>query len=191
MLLQSPTLKIFPGRTDGQGGVTLLELLVAMLILVMVSAMLYSVLNVGIGFSRKGEARTIAAARERAFLGLLHRQVQGAWFDRKERKPVLDASGYRLKLVTSAPLLNRDLGVVLAVYRYDPKEDVLYYAEKKDYYNADFRENYEPDRKDMLVLMREVGGLSLEYQADSGTVMVRCRGREYGLPVRCWLPEVG
>ena len=43
------------GRLRSRQGVTLFELLVAMTLLVMVTAMLYSVLNVGIKFSDKGE----------------------------------------------------------------------------------------------------------------------------------------
>jgi prepilin-type N-terminal cleavage/methylation domain-containing protein len=174
----------------GARGVTLLELLVAMLILVMVSVMLYSVLNIGIGFSRKGEARALRAAREHAFLELLHRQVQGAWYDQKQKKVLIDASKNQLTLVTSAPLLNRDLGVVLAVYLYDPVADTLYYTEKKDFYNADYRENYQANRREMQVLMKEVGALALVYQADKGLLEVSCRGRQYALTVRGWLPEV-
>jgi uncharacterized protein (DUF58 family) len=171
--------------------VTLLELLVAMLILVMVSVMLYSVLNIGISFSRKGEARARQAGREHAFLELLHRQVHGALYDKKQKKVLLDAAGNQLTLVTTAPLLNRDLGVVMAVYLYDPAADILYYTEKKDYYNADYRENYQAKPRDMRVLMKEVGGLELVYETEEGLLKVTCRGRQYSLTVRSWLPEVG
>lgn len=172
-------------------GVTLLELLVAMLILVMVSVMLYSVLNVGIGFSRKGEARARQAGREHAFLELLHRQVHGAWYDNKQKKVLIDDTKNQLALVTTAPLLNRNQGVVMAVYLYDPAADTLYYTEKKDFYNADYRESYQANRRDMLVLMKEVGGLGLVYKDDEGLLQVTCRGRQYSLTVRSWLPGVG
>ncbi len=177
-------------RFGGEPGVTLLELLVAMLILVMVSVMLYSMLNVSIGFSRKGEARALQAGREHAFLELLHRQVQGAWYDQKQKKVLIGEANNQLTLVTSAPLLNRDQGVVMAVYLYDQEADVLYYTEKKDFYNADYRENYRANQRDMRVLMKGVGGLALDYKADEGLLKVTCRGRQHSMTVRSWLPEV-
>lgn len=177
-------------RLSDEQGVTLLELLVAMLILVMVSVMLYSMLNIGIGFSRKGEARARLAGREHAFLELLHRQVHGAWYDQKQKKVLIGGTRDQLTLVTSAPLLNRDLGMVLAVYLYDPAADTLYYTEKKDFYNAEYRENYQAKRQEMRVLMKEVGGLDLDYKADEGLLKVICRGQEHSMTVRSWLPEV-
>lgn len=177
-------------RLSDEQGVTLLELLVAMLILVMVSVMLYSMLNIGIGFSRKGEARARLAGREHAFLELLHRQVHGAWYDQKQKKVLIGGTSDQLTLVTSAPLLNRDLGMVLAVYLYDPAADTLYYTEKKDFYNAEYRENYQAKRQEMRVLMKEVGGLDLDYKADEGLLKVICRGQEHSMTVRSWLPEV-
>ncbi|HSH13054.1 MAG TPA: prepilin-type N-terminal cleavage/methylation domain-containing protein [Desulfurivibrionaceae bacterium] len=178
-------------RGVAERGVTLLELLVAMLILAMVSVMLYSVLNVAIGFSSKGEARARQAGREHAFLELLHRQVQGTWYDRKQKKVLIESLGHQLTMVTTAPLLNRDQGLVLAVYLYDPADDVLYYTEKKDFYKSDYRENYQADRREMLVLMTEVGDLALDYQDDDGLLKVTWRGHEHAMPVRCWLPKGG
>lgn len=189
MGLNSSSLRGFR-RSPGERGVTLLELLVAMLILVMVSVMLYSLLNIGIGFSRKGEARARLAGREHAFLELLHRQVHGAWYDQKQKKVLIGDTKNQLTLVTSAPLLNRDLGMVIAVYLYDPAADTLYYMEKKDFYNANYRENYQANRLEMRVLMKEVGGLDLDYKADEGLLKVTCRGRQYSMTVRGWLPEV-
>lgn len=172
-------------------GITLLELLVAMLILAMVSTMLYSVLNVGIGFSRKGEAKTLQLGRERALLELLHRQVQGAWYDKKQKKILLYGDENQLRLVTSAPLLHRDLGQVMAIYLYDAHDDTLYYTEKKDFYNTDYQESYQEDRKEMLVLLKGSGPLRLEYQSDKGVLGVTFRGKNYTLPIRCWMPEAG
>lgn len=190
MGLKSSSLRVVR-RSSDQRGVTLLEMLVAMLIMVMVSVMLYSVLNVGINFSRKGEIRARQAGRERAFLELLHRQVQGARFDQKQKKAQIDSSGHQLLLVTTAPLLNRDLGMVMAIYLYEPKDDTLYYTEKKDFYNADYRESYQAKPREMLALMREAGAISLNYASDEGGLKVTCRGREHFLAVRCWQSEAG
>lgn len=174
-----------------QRGVTLLELLVAMLILAMVSVMLYSVLNVGIGFSRKGEARARQSGQQRAFLELLHRQVHGVRYDRKQKKVLLVGDNNQLTLVTTAPLLNRDLKTVLAVYLYDPEDDSLYYTEEKDFYNADYRDDYRAERREMRLLMREVGGLDWDYQAAEGRLVVTCGGQVQLMTVRSWLPEEG
>lgn len=183
-----------PGRASRlltERGVTLLELLVAMLILAMVSVMLYSVLNVAIGFSGKGEARARQAGREHAFLELLHRQVHGSWYDRKQKKVLIESLGNQLTMVTTAPLLYRDLGLVLAVYLYDPDADVLYYTEKKDFYKSEYFRNYQADPREMLVLMTEVGKLDLDYQAGEGLLKVTYRGRLHAMTVRCWRPVGG
>lgn len=171
-------------------GITLLELMVAMLIMALVATMLYSVLNLGINFSRKGEVRAREMGRERALLELLHRQVHGAWYDRIQKKVLIVGTGEVLSLVTTAPLLYRDQGVVLAIYLYDPKGEMLYYTEKKDFYNPDyFKDNFEPDNKEMLVLAKGVGDIQFEYKADLGQLTVAYRGRSYDLTVRCWKEE--
>ncbi|NTV12761.1 MAG: prepilin-type N-terminal cleavage/methylation domain-containing protein [Desulfobulbaceae bacterium] len=175
---------------DGRG-ITLLELLVAMMIMALISTMLYSVLNVGVTFSRKGEMRARQLGRDRALLELLHRQVQGAWYDRLQKKVLISTSANELKLVTTAPLLHRDLGVVLAIYLYDPAADILYYTEKKDFYNPSYQDNFQADKREMLALVKDVGELQLDYKTDLGELNVTYRGRSYDLPVRCWNQEGG
>jgi len=177
------------GVKVGQRGVTLLELLVAMLLLVLVSAMLYSVLNTGIGFARKGEDRLRRVERERSLLELVNRQVHGAWYDRLLNKVWLNVDDNYLEVVTTAPLLNRDAGVVLALYFYDPATDILYYTEKKDFYNPVYDENYRPDRAEMEVLMKRVGGISWVFENDQGLLQLNYGGLEYSMAVRCWRPE--
>jgi len=173
-------------------GITLLELMVAMLIMALVATMLYSVLNLGINFSRKGEVRARELGRERALLELLHRQVHGAWSDRIQKKVLIGGIGNELKLVTTAPLLYRDQGVVLAIYLYDPKEDILYYTEKKDFYKPDyFLDGFEADSKEMMVLAKGIGNIQLEYKADLGQVNIVFHGRSYDLPIRCWNKDGG
>ena len=174
---------------DGRG-ITLLELMVAMLIMALIGTMLYSVLNVGINFSRKGEERARHLGRDRALLGLLHRQLQGAWYDRLQKKVLIATTGDELKLVTTVPLLYRDQGMVLAIYIYNPKDDSLYYTEKKDFYNpAYFKDDFKMERKEMVVLLKEVGRMGLDYDKEEGKVGVTYRERLYDLPVRCWTPE--
>jgi prepilin-type N-terminal cleavage/methylation domain-containing protein len=173
----------------GQRGITLLELMVAMILMVMVSSMLYSVLNAGIGFTRKGEDKLLQVERNRSLLDLLHRQVHGAWYDKLQGKVRVTAEGDFLQVVTTAPLLNRDAGVVLALYFYDPAEDTLFYAEKRDFYNPLYEEDYFPDREEMEVLLKEVGGISWEFDNDRGMLQVLYGDHEYSLAARCWRAE--
>jgi prepilin-type N-terminal cleavage/methylation domain-containing protein len=154
-----------------QKGVTLIELLVAMLLLVMVTAMLYSVLNVGIKFSRKGEARLAVLGLERSFLRLLDRQVHGVWYDTRQKKPLIAVDRHLLKMVTSSPLIEHGAGLVLALYLYDPGDRVLYYAEKLDFFNVDYDEGYSPAPDEMLVLLREVDALDWQYSETEGELV--------------------
>lgn len=173
-------------------GITLLELMVAMLIMALVATMLYSVLNLGINFSRKGEVRAREMGRERALLELLHRQIHGAWYDRIQKKVLIGGTGKELKMVTTAPLLYRDQGVVLAIYLYEPKEDILYYTEKIDFFNPTyFQDGFEADRKEMLALVKGVGDIQMEYKAELGQINIISHGRSYDLPVRCWNKDGG
>jgi len=52
--------KILFGRSSNQAGFTLFELIIAMLLVTMVSVMIYSILNVGIKFSDKGDKKILA-----------------------------------------------------------------------------------------------------------------------------------
>jgi len=172
-----------------QRGLTLFELMVAMVLLVMVSVMLYSVLNVGINFAKKGEGRIQYIAKERALLELLHRQVHGAWYDRRQKKLFIEGDENLLKLVTTSPLFEPDAGLILAIYVYDPDDQVLYYSEKIDFYNVDYQEDYQPSREEMTIIMTEVPDFSMIYEENKGALAVTFQGAEYEFVARCWQGE--
>lgn len=180
-----------------QKGVTLIELLVAMLMLVMVTSMLYSVLNVGIKFSRKGEGRLAALEVERSFLELLHRQVHGVWFNERgwygdrNKKVMLTVERDMLKMVTTAPLVERSPGLVLAVYWYDAGERTLYYTEKLDFFNIDYGDNYFPADEEMVVLLRDLDDPDWQFDESEGLLTVTYRGASYEMWPRVWPPESG
>lgn len=88
-------------------GITLFELLIAVVLLGMVSTMIYSVLNVGIAFSAKGGSRLESLAREKNLLGLLRRQVNGAWYDLRFGRAEISGGDGVLRIVTRQPLLHR------------------------------------------------------------------------------------
>ncbi len=173
---------------SGCGGVTLFELLVAVLMLGLISSMIYSVLNVGIKFSEKGERKIFALDREKGFLDLLQRQIQSVWYDRTKKEIVLYADGDMLRLVTRSPLILRNNGVALAVYRINEEESTVYYMEKKDFYNAEYHEeDFMPSYEDMQALVKTPGKVSISYDSEEGRVVVV----EYGDKVYEFFPRCG
>ncbi|MDP2753506.1 MAG: prepilin-type N-terminal cleavage/methylation domain-containing protein, partial [Nitrospirota bacterium] len=121
----------------GQHGITLCELLIAVVLLGMVSTMIYSVLNVGITFSARGGKHLETLTREKNLLSLLRRQVNGAWYDLRFGRAQISGGDGVLRIVTRQPLLHRNAGSVLTVYRVNEAEQALYYLEKKDYFNTE------------------------------------------------------
>ena len=167
-------------------GVTLFELLVAMVLMVIVSSMLYSVLDVGIKFSGKGENRMAVIEVERSLLDLLHRQIHGARYDTKQKKMTISTDDETMKMVTGSPLIERKAGLVLAIYSYDRHDQALYYTEKIDFYNPDYDEDYEPPLAEMIVLVHDVDELDFDYDKEEGVVKVSYLGLEHEFVPRCW-----
>lgn len=179
-----------PSGLKNQQGVSLFELLVAVLLLGMISAMIYSVLNVGISIAAKGEKKILAIQQEQGFLEVLHRQVKGAWYDSKQRKIMIRGSEDLLHIFTRQPLLyNRTSGLILAIYRVNPADNAVYYAEKRDYYNQDYTEGYAPDFDEMLRLYQPVSELAWSYDPGTASLTVTSGEKQYQLFPRC-LPEI-
>ncbi|MBU0482374.1 MAG: prepilin-type N-terminal cleavage/methylation domain-containing protein [Proteobacteria bacterium] len=176
--------------TTGRAGFTLFELLIAMFMMVLVSTMLYSILNAGISFSGKGEERIISGERDRAFLELLHRQIHGTWFGSGERKLKILVEEDTMRLVTTSPLLNRDVPMVMAFYYYDRGAGNLYYSERVDFYNPEYFEDYDPDLQEMFVLLEDLADFAIEYDEKEGIVSVSYGGQLYEFVPRCWSEEV-
>jgi len=173
-----------------QKGFTLFELLVAVLLLALISAMIYSVLNVGIRFSEKGEKKLLSVGRELGLADLFHRQIKGGWYDERKKKVVISADEDILRIVTRVPLLYSTAGVVLAVYRYDPGERALYYQEKRDYYLSDYDDEYVPDYEDMFCLMADLDSFLVEYDESSRVVAIELNEREYEFTAWCRKKEL-
>lgn len=134
-------------------GITLFELLVAVLLLGIIATMIYSVLNVGIRFTDKGSNRIQSMNEKYGLLDLLRRQVSCAYYDSKLKKLMMSADGDSFRIATRAPFQHREAGVVYAFYRYDRGSGTLYYSEKRDYYNIDYNEDYTPDLDSMAPLL--------------------------------------
>jgi prepilin-type N-terminal cleavage/methylation domain-containing protein len=166
-------------------GLTLLELMVAIVLLGIISTMIYSVLNVGIKFSDKGEKAIQESARKNGILNLLHRQVTTAYYDTIRKKVMVSGDGEVLRVVTRSPLRYRNSGVVLAIYRYDQAEQILYYTEKRDYYNLDYDEEYLPDYDQMLVLSSEVPAVSFKVDEETQMVTFDYGEEEITIQPRC------
>lgn len=189
MMLNRKNINRRQSGLQNQQGVSLFELLVAVLLLGMISAMIYSVLNVGISIAAKGEKKILAMEQEQGFLELLHRQVKAAWYDGKQRKLMIRGSEELLQVFTRQPLLyNRTSGLVLAIYRVNPADNAVYYAEKRDYYNLDYTEEYAPDFDEMLLLYQPVSELAWSFDPEQGSVSVTSGDKQYRFLPRC-LPE--
>ncbi|MFH1021460.1 MAG: prepilin-type N-terminal cleavage/methylation domain-containing protein [Pseudomonadota bacterium] len=167
-------------------GVTLFELLIAVVLLGMVSTMIYSVLNVGINFSARGGKHLERLAREKNLLSLLRRQVNGAWYDPRFGKVLISGGGDGvLRLVTRQPLLHRSAGTVLAVYRVNEAEQALYYLEKIDYFNAEYGEKYLPDFSEMEKMYGADRPVTLVYEPQTSMVSVSLGGEEFAFFPKC------
>ncbi len=171
-----------------QHGITLFELLLAVVLLGMVSTMIYSVLNVGINFSARGGKHLGVLTREKNFLSLLRRQVNGAWYDMRFGKVLISGGGGVLRIVTRHPLLHRTAGTVLAVYRVNAAEQALYYLEKMDYFNTEYGEKYLPDFSEMEKMFASDQPVALAYDPGKSSVIVSLSGEEFAFVPKCLPP---
>lgn len=171
--------------TDKKNGFTLFEVMVAVLLLAMVSSMIYSILNVSIKFTEKGENQILKLEREHGLLTLLQRQITSAWYDSKQKQVPLVADDNMLRVVTRESLLYPYNRLVLALYRYDPDGQTLYYTEKRDFYNIDYDDEYVPELDDMIVLMENCPSLSFTYEDGSSSVGVVYDEKEFEFTPWC------
>ena len=172
----------------GQHGITLFELLVAVVLLAMVSTMIYSVLNVGIKFSARGGKHLETLSREKNLLSLLRRQVNGAWYDLRLGRAEISGGDGVLRIVTRQPLLHRNAGSVLAVYRVNVAEQALYYLEKKDYFNTGYGEGYLPDFSEMEKMYGAERPVGLAYDPEQSRVTVTLSGEAFAFVPKCLPP---
>ncbi len=180
----------FSKTLRGQRGITLFELLIAVVLLGMVSTMIYSVLNVGISFSARGAKHLETLAREKNLLSLLRRQVNGAWYDLRFGKVQISGGDGVLRIVTRQPLLHRNAGSVLAVYRVNEGEQALYYLEKKDYFNADYGEKYLPEFSEMEKMYAAERPVTLAFEPEQSRVVVTVGGEAFAFVPKCLPPGV-
>jgi len=167
-------------------GFTLLELLLAVLLVGVISTMVYSVLNVAIGLTDRGEERILSLGRQQGLLNLLHAQIRAAAYDKVLKGPDIAADSDMLRLLTRQPLGHDSSGLVLAFYRYDHGDRTLYYTEKKDYYNIDYQPDFRPDLDDMRPLLR-VGpaGVAFAYDDETYTVTLDYREEQHLFAPKC------
>lgn len=153
-------------RTLTNRGFTLLEVMVAMVMLTMLASMVYSVLHAGIGLAEKGDDRLVELQRQQGLVALLQRQVRSSQYLETTKKINILADGGLLKIITDSSVFFPEGGLVLAVYRYDRAGDRIYYLEKRDYYNVDYGDDYVPDFSEMMVLLEDSGEIDFIYDED-------------------------
>ena len=160
--------------------------MIAMILVTMVSVMIYSILNVGIEFSAKGDKKILEIEQQYGFLTLLKRQVSSTLYHEKQKKLLIYADDDLFRIVTRNPFIYRSAGVVLAIYRYDSGSETVYYTEKRDYYNTDYDEEYVPDFEDMIELARNKESFSISYEEEMGPeVFLELNDKEYVLLPKC------
>ncbi len=173
-------------KDSGQQGFSLFELMIAMLLLAMVSVMIYSVLNVGIRFSDKGNKRILAMERKYGLVNLFQRQIKSAVYDVKKQEVLISSDDDLFRVVTRNPFIYQYAGVVLALYRYSASESAIFYTEKRDYWNVDYDEDYIPELDDMILLAMDEESLEISYDKNMGPeVSFVYRGETYTLVPRC------
>lgn len=170
-----------------QAGFSLLELLLAMLLLGMISTMIYSVMNVGIRFADKGEKKIVTLERKQSILSLLHRQISSAWYSEVQKKIMISANDEVFKIVTRSPLIYRSAPIVLALYRYNHEDRTLYYTEKRDYYNIDYGEDYVPEYEEMVGLITTESPMTIDFDEETAGegVLLEFEKKHYELIPRC------
>lgn len=176
---------------ESHAGFTIFEVLVAVLLLAMVSTMIYSVLHTGIRFSAQGEGKILAVERRQGLAALLFMQLESAWYDPVRKNVVMAGDGETLRLITSYPLLYREAGVVLAIYRYDPAAETLFYTEKRDYYNIDYDDEFLPAFDEMRILAKGLAPVSLVVDDERKTVAVQLGDTTFEVTPRCARPGAG
>ncbi|MBU4262017.1 MAG: prepilin-type N-terminal cleavage/methylation domain-containing protein [Proteobacteria bacterium] len=175
----------YPDGMSREKGFTLIEVMVAVLMLAMVSSMIYSILNVSIRFAEKGDKSILLLEREQGLIGILQRQIKNGWYDEQKKAVDIAADDTMLRITTRAPLLYPLAGVVIAVYRYDLESATLYYLEKRDFYNIDYGDDYLPAYEDMQVLVEDCLPLSFSYTDNSSSVTVLYDGKEFNFTPWC------
>jgi prepilin-type N-terminal cleavage/methylation domain-containing protein len=169
-------------------GITLFELLIAVVLLGMVSTMIYSVLKVGINFSARGGKHLETLAREKNLLSLLRRQVNGARYDLRLGRAEISGGDGVLRIITRQPLLHGNADTVLAMYRINAGERALYYLEKKDYFNTGYGEKYLPDFSEMEKIFTAEQPVALAFDAEQSRVLVSLGGEEFAFVPKCLPP---
>lgn len=179
MMTTSPT-KIMADKT----GLSLLEVMVALLLLTIASTMIYSMLNRSIFFADKGDKKTRAIEEQYALVSLIQRQVQSGWFSPRTKKVIISGEKDFLRLATATPFQAGPGQVVMAFYRYNPENSTLYYLEKKDFYNPDYDEMI-PEYNEMIALVTATRGLSLDFDEESYRVTLTYGAQSYEFKPWC------
>jgi prepilin-type N-terminal cleavage/methylation domain-containing protein len=162
-----------------QSGFTLLEVMISIFIFGLISALVFSILDRSFVFSAKGEARVLEIEQQYGLINLVRRQVQGAWFDQKRKKVHISSeTENRFALITTSSLMYSPSVLVMAFYEFDPRDSMLYYTERRDFYNLDYRDE-PPATEDMIPLLHIEGDFSLQADPDSDFVILLFKNKKY------------
>lgn len=165
-------------------GLSLLEVMVALLLLTIAAAMIASMLDRSLFFADRGEGKSREIEEHYALVALLQRQVQAGWFNPRTKKVEISGDRDLVRLVTAIPFQAGTGRVVMAFYRYNPDDNTLYYLEKKDFYNTEYSDMV-PDYSEMTALISGARGLGLEFDETTTTVTLTYGPRSYAFRPWC------
>ena len=164
---------------QNQHGFTLLEVMVSIFIFSLISMLIFSILDRSFVFTAKGEARVLEIEQQYGLINLVRRQVQGAWFDQRQKKIQMSSeTENRFALITTSSLMYNSSVLVMAFYEFDPRASILYYTERKDFYNTGYS-SMPPEVTEMIPLLHVDGAFSLQADPDSDFVVLRYKEKKY------------
>ena len=168
-----------------QHGLTLLEVMISMLIFSMISVLIFSILDRAALFTTKGEAQVRAIEQQYNLVSLIRRQVQGAWIDTATKKVRLQQpTDQQFSIITTASIMYPSPTLVIAFYDFDPESGVLYYSERRDFYNPDYSDQF-PEREEMITLLTTTSAFQLQMPEESSSVSLTFAGEQYTFHPMC------
>lgn len=160
-----------------QQGLTLLEVMISVLIFSMISVLIFSILDRSVVFTAKGEKRVRSLEQHYSLTNLVRKQVQGA-FITKSTITINTPSDHQFSIITTASIMYPPSTLIVAFYDFDPQTGILYYTERRDFYNLEYGEQF-PAIEEMIPLLTSSAPFSLERQEDSNWVTLKLAGKTY------------
>jgi len=164
-----------------RNGFTLLELLVAVVLLGLAGSVIYGLFFAGVTISGKGQARLLADSRLSGLARLLERQVETAWFDQRRQRPGIVFADQTLYLYTTSPLIHPEYDLVLAMYQLADDGRALLYQERIDFHSFSLEPGDLPPMEETVPLAVFSQPVALSFDQESTSVILETEEERYAL----------